>query len=220
MQKELLYGAAYYDEYMPYERLEKDMEMLKAAGMNVIRIAESTWATLEPDEGVYNFKHIDRVLEACERHGIYVIVGTPTYAIPPWMAKKYPKIMVTTNKGQALYGARQSMDITNEDYLRIAQNAIEALMKHVADKGCVIGYQLDNETKHYHTAGATVQSKFVAYLKEKYIGDIERLNDDFGLNYWSNRIHTWEEFPDVRGTVNASLGAEFSKFQRMLVDEF
>lgn len=220
MQKELLYGAAYYDEYMPYERLEKDMEMLKAAGMNVIRIAESTWATMEPEEGVYNFKHIDRVLEACERHGIYVIVGTPTYAIPPWMAKKYPEIMVTTNKGQALYGARQIMDITNKDYLRIAQNAIEALMKHVADKGCVIGYQLDNETKHYHTAGATAQSKFAAYLKEKYDGDIERLNDDFGLNYWSNRIHTWEEFPDVRGTINASMGAEFSKFQRMLVDEF
>ena len=26
----LLYGVAYYDEYMPYERLQKDMEMMKA----------------------------------------------------------------------------------------------------------------------------------------------------------------------------------------------
>ena len=25
--KELLYGAAYYDEYMPYDRLDKDVEM-------------------------------------------------------------------------------------------------------------------------------------------------------------------------------------------------
>lgn len=40
--KEFLYGAAYYHEYMPYERLEQDIEMMKAAGMNVVRIAEST----------------------------------------------------------------------------------------------------------------------------------------------------------------------------------
>lgn len=30
--KELLYGAAYYDEYMPYDRLDKDVEMMKKAG--------------------------------------------------------------------------------------------------------------------------------------------------------------------------------------------
>ena len=44
----LLYGVAYYDEYMPYERIEKDMEMMKAANINVIRIAESTWSSEEP----------------------------------------------------------------------------------------------------------------------------------------------------------------------------
>lgn len=220
MNDKLLYGAAYYDEYMPCERLEKDMEMLKAAGMNVIRIAESTWATMEKEEGVYDFTHIDRVLEACERHGIAVIIGTPTYAIPPWMAKKYPDVMVTTATGQALYGARQMMDITNEDYLRIANHAVDALIKHVAEKSCVIGYQLDNETKHYQTASIPVQKQFVTYLKDKFQNDIDQLNDAFGLNYWSNRINSWEEFPDVRGTINASLGCEFSKFQRLLVDEF
>ena len=28
---QLLYGAAYYDEYMPYDRLDKDVEMMKKA---------------------------------------------------------------------------------------------------------------------------------------------------------------------------------------------
>ena len=41
----LLYGAAYYEEYLPVDRLEKDVEMMKAAGINVVRIAESTWST-------------------------------------------------------------------------------------------------------------------------------------------------------------------------------
>lgn len=44
----LLYGAAYYDEYMPYDRLHTDMQMMKKSGMNLIRIAESTWATESP----------------------------------------------------------------------------------------------------------------------------------------------------------------------------
>ena len=47
----LYFGAAYYSEYLPYDRVEKDMEMMEKAGMNVIRIAESTWSTLEPQEG-------------------------------------------------------------------------------------------------------------------------------------------------------------------------
>ena len=44
----LLFGAAYYSEYLPYDRVEKDMEMMEKAGMNTIRIAESTWSTIEP----------------------------------------------------------------------------------------------------------------------------------------------------------------------------
>ena len=31
--EQLYYGVAYYDEYMPYDRVEKDMEMIAAAGM-------------------------------------------------------------------------------------------------------------------------------------------------------------------------------------------
>ena len=46
--EKLYYGAAYYDEYMPTSRVAEDMRMMKDAGMNVIRIAESTWSTWEP----------------------------------------------------------------------------------------------------------------------------------------------------------------------------
>ena len=81
----LLYGVAYYDEYMPCDRLDKDVEMIKAAGINLVRIAESTWSTCEPQEGVFDFSHVTRVLDAMEAAGISVIIGTPTYAIPTWM---------------------------------------------------------------------------------------------------------------------------------------
>ena len=41
----ILYGAAYYEEYAPYDRLDADVEMMKSAGINVVRIGESTWGT-------------------------------------------------------------------------------------------------------------------------------------------------------------------------------
>jgi len=58
MKQNLLFGCAYYLEYMPYERLEEDLEMISGAGMNVVRIAESTWSTLEPQDGVFDFLEI------------------------------------------------------------------------------------------------------------------------------------------------------------------
>lgn len=215
----LYFGAAYYSEYLPYDRVEKDMEMMEKAGMNVIRIAESTWSTLEPQEGVYDFTHIDRMLDAAARHHISVIVGTPTYAVPTWLVKKYPDILAITQNGRERYGHRQNMDITNPDYLSHAERVIRILMEHVKDVPHVIGYQLDNETKSYGTAGPRVQAMFADYLKENF-PDINDFNHEFGLDYWSNRVNDWNDFPDVRGTINQSLAAEFCKFQRSLVTKF
>ena len=218
--EKLLFGTAYYDEYMPYERLGKDIEMMKKAGINTVRIAESTWSTCEPQEGVFDFSHVERVMDAMEEAGIGVIIGTPTYAVPTWMIKSHPDILAVTVKGRGIYGARQIMDITHPAYRCYSERVIRELMKCTAHRKCVIGFQLDNETKYYGTAGKNVQEKFVKYLRRKFSNSLDAMNYEFGLDYWSNRINAWEDFPDVRGTINGSLGAEFEKFQRMLVDEF
>lgn len=218
--KELLYGAAYYDEYMPYDRLDKDVEMMKKAGINTVRIAESTWSTCEPQPGEFDFSHVERVMDAMEEAGINVIIGTPTYAVPTWMVKAHPDVLAETVKGRGIYGTRQIMDITHPVYLFYAERVIRELMKCTAHRKCVIGFQLDNETKYYGTAGKNVQEQFVKYIREKFHDDLDAMNYEFGLDYWSNRINAWEDFPDVRGTINGSLGAEFEKFQRTLVDKF
>lgn len=217
--KQLLYGVAYYDEYMPYDRLETDIQMMKDAGINVVRIAESTWSTHEPQNGVFDFSSVDRVLEAMHKAEIKVIVGTPTYAIPTWMVKEHPDVLAITPRGPGKYGARQIMDITNPAYLFYSERIIRKLIGHVKDHPAVIGYQTDNETKHYDTSGPNVQLSFVKYMKEKY-KTLDAVNKKFGLDYWSNRINSWEDFPSVVGTINGSLGSEFARFQRELVTDF
>ena len=90
----ILYGAAYYHEYMPYERLDKDIELMKRAGITVVRVGESTWTSWEPREGEFQFAWMDRVVDAMHAAGIKVVMGTPTYSIPPWLYAKHPEIMV------------------------------------------------------------------------------------------------------------------------------
>ena len=190
---DILFGVAYYDEYMPYERLEKDMQMIKAANMNTIRIAESTWGTMEPSPGNFDFHHIDRVLAAAQKYNLQVVVGLPTYAIPAWMAKSHPEVLAVTPTGQYKFGMRQNMDITAPYYRERAEIMIRALMAHVKDNPQVIGYQLDNETKYYNVVGENVQAGFKKYLQNKF-GTVEKMDEVYGLNYWSNRINTWDEF--------------------------
>jgi len=216
----ILYGTAYYYEYLPYERLDKDIAMMKKANINLVRIGESTWSTYELQDGVFDFSPLDKVLDAMNKANINVIVGTPTYAVPTWLVKKYPEVMVTTKEGQKKYGSRQIMDITNPVFLKYAERIIKKMISHVADHPSVIGYQIDNETKHYGTSGENVQRQFVEYIKNKFSGDINNFNKEFGLDYWSNRINSWEDFPSVDGTINASLGAEFEKFQREIVTKY
>ncbi len=216
----ILFGVAYYDEYMPYDRLDKDIELMKKAGINTVRIAESTWSTCEPQPGVFDWSHVDRVIDAMEEAGINVIIGTPTYAVPTWLVKAYPDVLATTINGKGKYGARQIMDITHPAYLFHAERVIRELISRTANRKAVIGFQVDNETKYYGTAGNNVQQRFIKYIRAKFNDDLDALNHEFGFDYWSNRINAWEDFPNVLGTINGSLASEFEKFQRTLVDEF
>ena len=215
----VLFGAAYYEEYTPNDRLAQDVAMMKAAHITVVRIAESTWGTEEPEDGRFDFSHIDRVLDAMDKAGIHVIVGTPTYAVPTWLAREHPDVLAITPEGPNTYGPRQNMDITNANFRAAAEKMIVALVSHVRDHPSVIGYQIDNETKPYRTSGSNVQAGFVAQLQQQW-PDLNAFNHEFGLDYWSNRVNDWRNFPNVNATINASLSSAFADYQRGLVTEY
>ena len=86
----VLYGAAYYHEYMPYERLDQDVALMQQAGLTVVRMGESTWSLWEPADGHFEYAWMDRVVAAMGKAGIKVIMGTPTYSIPTWLFHAHP----------------------------------------------------------------------------------------------------------------------------------
>ena len=215
-----LYGAAFYEEYMPEDRLDQDVKLMEQAGINVARVGESTWSLWEPEDGRFEFAWMDRIVERLARAHIRVVLGTPTYSIPPWMSKKHPEILVTRLDGQrATYGIRQNMDIANPDFLRYSERVIRKIAEHYRDNRAIIGYQIDNETTSNGTAGANVQAGFVRYLQEKF-SSIERLNKIWGLVYWGQSMHDWSEVPPRNGILNPGWKLEWDRYQDSLTTKF
>ena len=216
----VLYGAAYYHEYMPSERLDQDVELMQKAGLSVVRVGESTWTSWEPREGQFEFAWMERVLDRMQQAGIKAILGTPTYSIPPWLYRKHPEILVTRLDGtKATYGIRQNMDITHPVYRYYCERVIREILNHFKIHPAVIGYQIDNETSNYGAAGPLVQANFVDYLKRKF-GTVQQLNKAWGFVYWGQLVNDWDELPSRDGILNPGYKLEWERFQQARVTDF
>lgn len=214
---EVLYGAAYYHEYEPYERLDQDVSMMKAAGFNVVRMGESTWSLWEPEDGHFEYAWMDRVVEAMSKAGIKVIMGTPTYSIPTWLYHEHPEILARPLGGaKVFYGMRQNMDFDNTTFRFYAQRLIRNLVSHYKDNPDVIGWQIDNETASYGASNQDVFVGFVNHLKQKF-GTPENLNKAWFLNYWGEDVNKWEDMPTPDGAQSTGYKLEWSRWQQMRV---
>ncbi len=216
----VLYGAAYYPEYMPYERTDEDIALMKKAGISVVRVGESTWGLWEPDDGRFEYAWMDSVIEKLHAAGIRVVLGTPTYSIPAWMYKKHPEMVVTRLGGQYLYyGLRQNTDLMNATYRSYCERVIRKILEHYKDNPAVIGYQIDNETSSAGAANPDVQVAFKEYLQAKF-KTTDELNKDWGLNYWGQRLNDWDELPTRDGILNPGWKLEWERFSQWETTDF
>jgi beta-galactosidase len=216
----VLYGAAYYNEYNPYERLDKDVALMKAADITVVRMGESTWSLWEPEDGKFAYAWMDRVVDAMGKAGIKVIMGTPTYSIPTWMYHAHPEILARPLGGAAtFYGMRQNMDTDNATYRFYAQRLIRNLVEHYRNNPNVIGWQIDNETSSYGASNKDVFDGFVHHLQQKF-GTTDALNNAWGLNYWGQDVNGWENMPTRDSTISTGYKLEWSRWEQMRVTNF
>jgi len=216
----VLYGAAYYNEYMPYERLDEDVKLMQQAGISVVRMGESSWGLWEPQDGRFEFAWMDRVIEKMQQAGIKVILGTPTYSVPAWMYKEHPEIFIKRFDGKTItFGYRQNTDLMNPTYRSYCERVIRKLLEHYKNNPDVIGWQIDNETSAGDAANADVQTGFVEYLKKKF-KTTDELNKDWLLNYWGQRLNDWSEIPPQEGIINPGWKLEWQRYQQWETTDF
>jgi beta-galactosidase len=216
----VLYGVAYYTEYMPYERMEEDVRLMQQAGINVVRLGESSWGLWEPQDGHFEYAWMDRVVARMHQAGIKVIMGTPTYSVPAWMYKEHPELFIQRFGGQTItYGYRQNTDLANSTYRFYCERVIRKILEHYKDNPAVIGYQIDNETSSGGAANPDVQAGFVNYLQKKF-KTVDELNRVWGLNYWGQRLNDWSEIPPQEGIINPGWKLEWQHYSQWLTTDF
>ncbi|MDR7113103.1 beta-galactosidase [Microbacterium trichothecenolyticum] len=214
-------GTAYYNEYLPDpDRLETDLRLMTDAGITCIRVGESVWSTWEPRDGEFDLEWMTPILDAAERHGIAVILGTPTYAVPPWLARAHPELAVVRRDGSRVpWGGRQEADYTSELFRGYAERVIRAVVGRHGRHPAVIGVQLDNEAGLHLIHNDAVVQRFREWVAERY-GDVETLNREWGLTYWSHRIADWDELWAPAGNTTPAYDLAWRRFQAELTADF
>ncbi len=220
LPRRVLFGAAYYHEYQTTDRLDRDLDLMLAADVNVIRVGESVWSTWEPDNGTFDLDWLEPVLDGAKARDISVVLGTPTYAVPMWLARLYPEIAGERQSGQPIpWGARQEVDYTHPAFRFHAERIIRQIVARYVDHPSIIGVQVDNEPGNELLHNHGVFQRFVDHLRHTY-GTVERLNEEWGLVYWSHRLSTWADLWRPDGNAQPQYELAWRRFQAQLVNEF
>ena len=190
-----LHGSDYNPEqWKDYDDiLDKDVEYMKKAHCNVVSLGIFSWATLEPEEGKYDFSFMDKIVNKLTENGIKIFLATPSGAKPRWLAEKYPETL-RVNKGnqRELYGFRHNHCYTSPVYReKITKLDKELAIRYSGNKN-VIMWHISNELGgECHCE--LCQEAFRNYLKQKYDNDLNKLNHEWWTGFWSHNITDWAQ---------------------------
>lgn len=194
-------GSSYYPEWWDPSEWETDFAQMQSLGLNTVRMGEFAWSSFEPEEGKFVFDWMDRAIEIANRHGIRVLLGTPTAAVPPWLYELHPDVLGASAVGPYTYGGRKGYCTNSQNYLAASARITQALADHYGSHPGVIGWQLDNEPGiPFWCMDSNCEHAFQHWLKERY-GTLDALNRSWNGAFWSNHYTDWSQihFPKNSG---------------------
>jgi beta-galactosidase len=222
-------GTSYYPECYDASQWEGDLRLMKETGLEVIRIFDFAWTTVERKEGVYEWEWLDAFLDLCDEVGMRVILCTPTATPPPWLYRQNPEIMSVRRDGTAReFGGRRGMCNTNAVYRDYSVGIARRMAERYGQRETLVGWQIDNELMgpgdndnrltECHCDACT--TRFRSWLKERY-ARIEDVNDAWGLHFWNQAYGDWEDIitPRHKHCVNGWV-IDYTEFMSDMTAEF
>ncbi len=220
-------GVDYYPEQWDPALMDADMDTIKEMGGNVIRIAEFSWHLMEKTEGHYDFSFFDGVIAKAKEKELKVIMGTPTATIPAWLAKKHPEILSEFEGGKKrAFGGRHVYCFNSPAMYEYSEKIIRALVEHYKGEKQIVAWQIDNEIGHEDSDLCwcpQCHKAFQSFLREKFGGDIDKLNDTYGTTFWSQEYNDFDEIPLPAETItthNPALRLDWERFRNRSIVRF
>ncbi len=214
MDNKLYIGSVYYPEHWPRERWPHDIQLMKEAGVNVLRLGELAWSKLEPTDGQFDFSMYDDFIELVAEIGVKIVLGTPIEGSPVWLRHKFPDV-VAKNKFRILHAERGHHCHNNKDFAFHVSRITTKMAEHYANHPAVIGWQLDNEMRAVPCYCNVCEDGFRDWLQDRY-GTLDQLNESWGTVFWSQVYNTWDEVKLPAAdqlTITVSQQLDFNRFQ-------
>ncbi|HEX4815995.1 MAG TPA: beta-galactosidase [Nonomuraea sp.] len=210
----LLFGGDYNPEQWPEEVWAEDVELMTAAGVNLVTVGVFSWARLEPEPGARDLGWLDRVMDLLAGAGIAVDLATPTASPPPWLGHRWPETLPVDASGHRLwYGSRNQFCPSSAVYRERALAIVTDLADRYAGHPALALWHVGNEygqTCHCEESAAA----FRVWLQARY-GDLGTLNEAWGTAFWSQRYGVWDEIVTPRRApylVNPAQNLDWRRF--------
>lgn len=222
MNEPMRLGACYYPEHWPEAWWEDDARRMAALGLSRIRVGEFAWSRLEPEPGQYQWAWLDRAIETLHRHGLGVVLGTPTATPPKWLVDRMPDMLAIGTNGQPRkFGSRRHYCFSHAGYRAESRRITQALAQRYGQHPAVVAWQTDNEYGCHDTvlsySNAAVEA-FRGWLQAKY-GSIQTLNEAWGNVFWSMEYRAFSEVDLPHLTVTEANPAHVLDFRRFSSDQ-
>ncbi len=218
-------GSAYYPEAWPPEQVDEDVRLMLDAGLNVARIAEFAWSSIEPEEGRFELDWLRRVVDKLGDAGIATILCTPSCTPPAWLTQKYPEVILVEHSGRPVqHGSRRHVCPNNPVYRSLIARANAKLGEAFGRDDQVIGWQIDNEVYIWNEWGCYCDlciQRFRDKMKEKF-GTVEALNAAWGTDVWSQTYQCFSQLPAPRPELghHPALLTAWTSFQNESIVDF
>jgi beta-galactosidase len=218
--KTFLFGVAYYPELCPESLWERDADLMKEAGVNVVRIGEFAWSLMEPEEGKFDFSLFDRAIAVLAKRGIKVVFGTPTATPPKWLTAKYPEVLHVFPDGHVADDqSRRYYCYNSPVYRRLSKRIVEEIARHYAKSPEIVGWQIDNEMNNENREcySDSCRTAFRAWLRAKYTS-LDTLNQRWGTRFWSQWYTAWDQIDLPFATPSLHHPSLMLDFRRFISD--
>ena len=190
----LIHGADYNPEQWTPDIWERDMELMQKANCNEMTVGIFAWSTLEPREGEYDFSLLDTIIDRIAAAGGKVILATPSGARPRWLAETYPEVLRVDSLGNREHiRGRHNHCLTSPVYREKVRAINQKLAQRYGNHEAVIAWHISNEYSGQCHCPLCAEA-FRNFLREKFHGDIQQLNQAYWTTFWS---HTYDSFDQI-----------------------